>query len=317
VTFAWPLALLGLLVLPLLVLLESWARRRKPRYAVAFSNLGVLRGVAVRTPNWRRRVRLALLLLAAAALVFGLARPRVPITVAKRDGTVILALDTSGSMVSTDVSPSRLGAATSAAKSFVDGLPPNFQVGLVPFSSSAQVAVAPTTDRSQIHNALNGLQANGGTAIGDAIQLSLGLQGTGPTGAAKGKGKEILLLSDGSNNSGMDPMAAASEAKAQGVRVDTIAFGTPDGTVNLGPLSGGVQRVPPDPATLRDVAHATGGTFFAAADEQSLKGIYRRVGLRIGSTKGHKEVTYQVAALAAVLLLAAGATAIRWRGSLA
>jgi Ca-activated chloride channel family protein len=317
VTFAWPLALLGLFVLPLLLFLESWARRRKPRYAVAFSNLDVLRGVAVRTPNWRRRIRLALLMLAAAALVFGLARPRVPIDVAKRDGTVILALDTSGSMIANDVSPSRLGAATAAANSFVKGLPPNFQVGLVPFSTSAQVAVAPTTNRAQIHTALTGLQANGGTAIGDAIQMALGLQGTGTTGAAKGKGKEILLLSDGANTSGMDPLAAASEAKAQGVRVDTIAFGTPDGTVNLGPLSGGIQRVPPDPSTLRDVAHATGGTFFSAADEESLSRIYHSVGLRIGTTKGHKEVTYQVAALAAVLLLAAGATAIRWRGSLA
>jgi Ca-activated chloride channel family protein len=285
---------------------------------VSFSNLDVLRGVAVRTPNWRRRLRLALLMLAAAALIFGLARPRVPVTVAKRNGTVILALDTSGSMVANDVPPNRLGAATAAANSFVKGLPPNFQVGLVPFSTSAQVAVAPTTNRSEIRNALTGLQANGGTAIGDAIQIALGLQGSGPANAAsKGKGKEILLLSDGANTSGMDPLAAASEAKAQGVRVDTIAFGTPDGTVNLGPLSGGVQRVPPDPSTLRDVAHATGGTFFSAADEQSLSHIYHSVGLRIGSAKGHREVTYQVAALAAVLLLAAGATAIRWRGSLA
>ena len=102
-TFAWPLALLGLLLLPLLLLLQVHARRRRSRHAVAFTNVELLRTVVPRSPSWRRAVPLALALSAVAAMVVGLARPQLAISVAKKDATVVLAMDTSGSMVASDV----------------------------------------------------------------------------------------------------------------------------------------------------------------------------------------------------------------------
>jgi len=174
-TFAQPLLLIALLGVPLAVLGYLYVQRRRSRYVVRFTNVDLLANLVPKTPAWRRHVPPALYVAAMAALVIALARPSAMVAVPREDATIILAMDTSGSMMATDVAPSRLASAKEAAATFVDQLPPTFQVGLVTFSTAAQVAVRPTTDRAEIHAALDSLVADGGTALGDAIGTSTDL----------------------------------------------------------------------------------------------------------------------------------------------
>lgn len=174
-TFAQPLLLIALLGVPLAALGYLYVQRRRSRYVVRFTNVDLLANLVPKTPAWRRHVPPALYVAAMAALVIALARPSAMVAVPREDATIILAMDTSGSMMATDVAPSRLASAKEAAATFVDQLPPTFQVGLVTFSTAAQVAVRPTTDRAEIHAALDSLVADGGTALGDAIGTSTDL----------------------------------------------------------------------------------------------------------------------------------------------
>ena len=174
-TFAQPLLLIALLGVPLAVLGYLYVQRRRSRYVVRFTNVDLLANLVPKAPAWRRHVPPALYVAAMAALVIALARPSAMVAVPREDATIILAMDTSGSMMATDVAPSRLASAKEAAATFVDQLPPTFQVGLVTFSTAAQVAVRPTTDRADIHAALDSLVADGGTALGDAIGTSTDL----------------------------------------------------------------------------------------------------------------------------------------------
>jgi len=174
-TFAQPFMLIALLGVPLAVLGYLYVQRRRSRYVVRFTNVDLLANLVPKTPAWRRHVPPALYVAAMAALVIALARPSAMVAVPREDATIILAMDTSGSMMATDVAPSRLASAKEAAATFVDQLPPTFQVGLVTFSTAAQVAVRPTTDRAEIHAALDSLVADGGTALGDAIGTSTDL----------------------------------------------------------------------------------------------------------------------------------------------
>jgi len=174
-TFAQPSLLIALLGVPLAVVGYLYVQRRRSRYVVRFTNVDLLANLVPKTPAWRRHVPPALYVAAMAALVIALARPSAMVAVPREDATIILAMDTSGSMMATDVAPSRLASAKEAAATFVDQLPPTFQVGLVTFSTAAQVAVRPTTDRAEIHAALDSLVADGGTALGDAIGTSTDL----------------------------------------------------------------------------------------------------------------------------------------------
>ena len=286
---------------------------------MAFPNVDLLRELT-RGSEWRRWARLGLLLTAVAALVVGMARPQMAVSVPKKHATIVLAMDVSGSMVADDVSPSRLAAATAAAQAFVKDLPETFEVSLVPFSSNASVAVAPTRDREAIRKALADLQPDGGTAIGEAILRSLVAAGAPvnaqtPAQAQKDKGaRVVLLLSDGQNSVGTEPMTAAAAAARTGTPVYTIAFGTEDGVVYA--PDGSLIPVPPDPDTLKRVSDATGGTFFSAADASSLRKVYDRIGTRVGSTTEQRDVTWAFAAAGAVLLLSAGALGVAWRGRL-
>ncbi len=312
-TFEWPLGLLALAVVPLVLGLLWLSRRRQSRYAVRFSNVDVLAAVAQATSSPWRFVPPALLCAALAALAVGLARPQVSVSAERKQGTVVLALDRSGSMLAQDVNPDRITASRRAAMSFVKGLPSGFAVGVVTFSDSADAVSAPSRDKSGAERAIAGIQAGGGTAIGDALERSLGLLGVTRAGTAKsgaGKGRAILLLSDGSNTQGVDPSAATAAAKRAGVPIYTIALGTPDGVLDLQQLGMGVGTipVPPDPEALRAIARDTGGESFTALDASTLKRVYSKIGTRVSSTNQQKEVTFIVAGAAAALLLAAAAS---------
>ena len=311
-SFEWPIALLALALLPLLVGLLWLSRRRDSRYAIRFSNVDVLAGAAQATRSPWRFVPPTLLLAALAALAVGLARPSVSVSAQRKQGTIVLALDRSGSMLAQDVPPDRITASRDAAQRFIKNLPDGFRVGVVTFSDTANAATAPSFDRSGAQRAISGIQAGGGTAIGDAIESSLGLLGVNSNvpATANRKGRAILLLSDGSNTEGIDISTAAEAAKRAGVPVYTIALGTPNGVLDLQAIGQGTGTipVPPDPEALKAIAHETGGESFTALDESTLKKVYDHIGTRVSSTKQQKELTFVVAGLAAVLLAAAAAS---------
>ena len=326
-TFAWPALLAALLLVPLAVAVYVQATRRRTRYAVPFTNVDVLAGVVAGVSSWRQRVAPALYLLGLAALLLGLARPHAMVPVPREDASVVLILDTSGSMRATDVAPTRMAAAQGAAGTFVNQLPPRFQVGLVSFASEAQVLAQPTVDRVAVDEAIEGLRPEGATAMGDAVVEALGLTdsaggtGGGSGGRSGGKAQEnrplsaILLLSDGANTSGeVEPLDAAQRARKRGVPVYTIALGTPGGVVEA-PDANGVMRlvpVPPDPETLQGIAEVTDAQSFTAPTEDDLQAIYEHLGSRIGFVEERREVTAAFAGAGLLLLGAAFAAGSAW-----
>jgi len=317
-TFAWPLALLALALVPLLLLAYVIVQRRRVKYALRFTNLPLLANVVDRAPRWRRHVPPLLVLTALAALVVGVARPQVAVATPRKEGTVILAIDRSGSMLANDVTPTRMAAARVAATTFIKGLPKGFKVGLVSFSDQADVVLPPTTDHAAAVRALTTLQADNGTALGDAITRSvdLGLTDLDAKVAPPGTPLVVLLLSDGASTTGdATPLEAAAQATKAKVPVYTVALGTDAGTITTtSPTTGEtrVYRVPPDPATLQEVAQKTGGKFFAAADAASLQSVYSRIGSQVGTEIHQRELTAGLAGAGAVLLLASSALSLAW-----
>ena len=342
-SFERPLLLLSLLLVPLAIALYVLAERRRMRYAVRFTNVDVLAG-AMRGRIWRQYVPLVLFLLALTALCIGMARPQRTTLVAKDRATVILVVDVSRSMESTDVKPTRIGAATKAVRVFLDKVPDRLQVGLIAFAGDPAVAAPPTTDHDLVRQALNTLQwypSFGGTAIGDALAeaVRLGQEAVGggngnlasvttaPSGRTHGL-VSILFLSDGAQTRGqLLPMEGADRAKQAGIPVYTVALGTMNGTLQFGggggspnppqgfPNNFGFGRrvpVPPDPATLRMIANHTGGQFFAARDAKSLNAAYSKLGSRLGRKPGKTEVTFAFLLAAAGLLIGAGLLSAAW-----
>jgi len=331
-SFDRPILLLTLLVVPLAVGAYLLAERRRMRYAITFTNLDVLASVA-RGRSPRRYVPTGLFLLALALLCFALARPQRSTLVTSDKATVILVVDVSGSMHATDVKPTRLGAAQAAVRTFLERVPKRVRVGLIAFSSEPQVAAPPTTDRDVVRQSLDELdflQAYGGTAIGDAIAAAVELGkkavrgDTGPQTIAYTISKPsplvtILFLSDGKQTRGaLQPLAGAQKAKAAGIPVYTVALGTPNGVLNrpFGAFGGGGGPpripVPPDPATLHAIANLTGGTFFNARSADALQSAYKQLGSKLGRVPGRTEVTNDVVALAALMLVAAGVLSALW-----
>ena len=329
-TFDRPWALAALLALPLLAWLYVVLQRRRARYAVTYTNLGVLRQVA-RGRAWRRYVPPVLLLLALAALVAGFARPHVRGLVPQDRATVVLVLDVSRSMEARDVEPTRLGAAKRAIRLFLDRAPERLRIGMVVFAGVPQVASPPTTDHEQVSVSLDHLgdyATFGGTAIGDALSMAVDVgretlerdrdAETAPAGSDDESANlvSILFLSDGAQREGiLQPLEGAQLAKEASMPVYTVALGTPSGTVSGGgffPFGSDRISVPPDPVTLRAIAETTGGTFTEARDAETLDDAYEKLGSNLGRRSADQEVTYAFLLAAAGLLLGAWLLAARW-----
>ena len=308
--FDWPLALVALAVLPVLVALYVDRDRRRVASQASFGNPDLLPNVVDRSPGRLRYLPPITLLVALVFLIVGVARPHATVKVKREEATIILAMDVSRSMKATDVQPTRLDAARVAAKTFLDQVPDKFQVGVVQFATRAAVGVAPTTDRDLVTTALDTLKPGEGTAIGDAVALSLRV------GQPQGKNiqvppRAVVLISDGAQDGGrIKPTDAAQQAKRQGVPVYTVLVGTPDGVVEE-QLPGGLRRiihVPPSPETLQQVASDSGGQFFTAPDSTQLSKVYEDLGSRLGTRNEDREITDVFGALAAGLLLVSGLT---------
>jgi len=314
-TFEAPWALLLLLALPALAAAYVARDRRRSRVAGRWTTPALLPNLVDRAPGRRRHLPVAILAVALAALIVGVARPHATVSVPREEATVLLAIDTSRSMGATDITPTRLAAAQAAANHFVDLVPEKFRIGVVSFSSRAQLALAPTADRALVHQALATLSPREGTAIGDAVRLAarLGLRERSKDGSTPPT--SVLLISDGAPDGGRTtPAAAARAARRLRVPVYTISLGTPGGTVEHQLPGGYVEtiRVPPSPATLQMLARATGGKFFTAATDEELRSVYDGLGSRLGHTKRSREITDFFAAGAAVLLVAGAGLSAYW-----
>jgi Ca-activated chloride channel family protein len=315
VSFREPLLLAGLVLVPLALLAYIAAQRRRRRFAVRYTNLDLLATVAGR--DWLRHLPAALALLALAALVIALARPERVVADERKQATVVMVTDTSGSMLATDVAPDRLRAAKAAAKSLAAKLPQDFKLGLVTFGSTADQLVAPTDDKAAIARAIDGLKVHGATAMGDGLSLALDAAQAKIPRAVRPPAA-VVLLSDGSNTRGQDPITVATQAKKAGIRVYTVALGTQGGMLDTKDAQGNPKRepVPPDTGTLQDIARDTGGRFYNVSDAKQLQEIYSGLGTRFAKLQQRQEVTAAFAGGALVLLLAGAASSLVRRGRL-
>jgi Ca-activated chloride channel homolog len=315
VTFEWPIALAGLVVVPLLVGLYVLRERRTADYAARFTTPGLLPNLVDASPRWRRHLPLAILLVALTAMVVGVARPHATVSVKRQEATAILVIDTSLSMGADDVKPTRLEAARREARGFLDRLPSKYRIAIVGFAGRAYVALPPTDDRDLAVAALRNLHTAEGTSLGDAVALATRIAGRQRASDGSKPPAAIIVISDGSQQSGRtSPARAALRARQAHIPVYSVLIGTQDGVITV-PLAGGFQaqlRVPPSPQTLRAVAQATGGRFFTALSASQLRAVYARLGSRLGSRKETREVTDLFAGGSAALLLLGGGLSALW-----
>ena len=343
--FLWPHNLWWMLVLPLLPALYLWLLRRAGKPALTFSSLGVVREAAGH--QWRRHVPPALIFLALALLLLALARPTAPVPLPWAKSTILLAIDISRSMRVDDVKPNRMVAAQEAAKAFLSEVPSRIEVGLITFAGSAQVAQQATIDRPSLVGAIDAIQMQLGTAIGNAIVVCLaelfpdhGIDlGEMTFGSrrqsrsldekpAKSPPKEIMpvppgsyesaaiiLLSDGRRTTGVDTLEAAKMAADRGVRIYVVGLGTPDGHAAMG--EGMAMYLQLDEPTLRHVAQMTGGEYHHAGTAEALRSVYQNLGSRLQVSRRDTELTALLALAAAIVLVTGAALSVLWFGRVA
>jgi Ca-activated chloride channel family protein len=346
-SLSWPWALLALLVVPLLLLARWWMNRRRKRAAVVVSSVALIRAALPGRSSWRRRIPVFLFLAGLLALAGGLTRPQASIAVPSNNTSILLAIDVSGSMCSTDVAPNRFTVATGAAKKFIETQDDGTKIGLVAFSGIAGLLVTPTTDKDALLDAIGTLKTARGTAIGQAILTSIdAIAENNPNVAATGvdlgdaapgalggfQPDTIVVLTDGSNTTGVDPVTAAEQAAARRVRVYTIGFGTteptpmvctPDqvsggspfgqgpGGGGFGRFGGGGRYQEIDEDALTKVADTTGGRYFRAEDAGQLSRVLGDLPKEIGLHRQDVEITVWFV-LAGFLLAFAGVALSLW-----
>jgi Ca-activated chloride channel family protein len=340
-SFLWPEALWLLLALPALAGTYLWLLRRK-RAAVRYANLGMIKEAMGAGSRFRRHVPPLLFFLALAALLLAVARPTATVTLPTQKQTIILALDSSGSMRAKDVEPSRLVAMQNAAKQFVADASPRTKIGVVTFASTAALVQPPTDDREAVISAIDRIQLQRATATGSGLIVSLAtifpdagfdvsaaLFGreaprNAPVGEARKDPKKdlkpvepgsygnavIILLTDGQRTTGPDPIEVAKMAADRGVRVYTVGFGTTSGEI-IG-FEGWSFRVRLDEETLKTVALMTRGEYFYAGTANDLKKVYETLNSRLSMEKKETEVTALLAGVAALLAIASGLLSLFW-----
>lgn len=324
-TFLIPQALLLLLLLPLLLGAYLWMQGRRRRYVLRYASVSLVRAAVGRGPGLRRHVPPALFLLAVAAMVLAIAQPQITQAVSNSTGTVVLAIDISGSMQATDVAPTRLEATKNAVKEFIAAEPKGVKVGLVEFSDRASLVQPPTSDKAQLLSALEPLQPEAGTNIGAGLQTALNALGpavdrsptpaptpspNGPAADAPPPSFTVVLLSDGESNTGPAPLDVAQTAAVQGVTVDTVGIGTAAGTVLH--VRGQSIRTRLDEATLRGIAQATGGRYFGAQDASQLRTIYHSLAQQRHTETKTIDLAGAAIGGALVLSLVGGALSLLW-----
>ena len=307
--FQQPALLFGLLLVALLAVLYVFAQRRRKQYTLRFTDVALLESVVGRRPGRRRHVPPILFLLGAAGLIVAMAQPILNLEIARNDSSVMLVIDTSGSMDATDVQPTRLDAARSAAHTLISQLPSNARVGLVSFSSSPVLQAPLSDNRSSVSSALDNLQAGGATDTGDALTVAIDQLVSSASTQGGGKGHTlIVLLTDGVTNRGPDPLQAVAQAKAAGIVVDTVGIGTRNGAVQVhGQDIGGV-----DEAALGAIASATGGKYFFAEAAGQLSQIYSSLGTEFGYRPLRFDATIPMVVVGTLVVLVGAGLSLWW-----
>jgi Ca-activated chloride channel family protein len=283
------------------------------------------------------------LLLACVGLLIAGARPvaRVPLPWAR--SSIILAMDVSLSMRVSDVKPTRLAAAQEAAKLFLQELPKDIEVGLVTFAGSSQVTQRATLGRASVIAGIDGFQMQMGTAVGNAIVLSLaerfpdqGIELGDLSFGNKRQGRSlddkvkpppkpftpvapgsydsaaIILLSDGRRTTGVDTLEAAKMAADRGVRIYAVGLGTVEGDASTPDGMAIYMRL--DEPTLREVARMTGGEYHHAGTADKLRSVYRNLGSRVQVLPRETELTGVLALVSALVAMTAATLSLLWFG---
>jgi len=310
VSFAWPYALLGLIAVPVLVWLYLRRVRDTDREREAAAALGFVPTVAPR----RALMGPALLLVGVTLALTSMARPVANVAEPRREGTVVLAFDVSTSMTATDVTPSRLEAAKTAALGFVERQPETVKIGVVAFGAVAVVTQQPTLDKAAVAAAIRRLAPSGSTSVGRGLVAALGAVTGKPVHVAVERetpsdigwygGSAIVLLSDGEETGGPDPLELAELASTAGVTVHTVGLGSPQGTMIK--VDGFTLATRLDEGLLTAIADATDGSYHPASDAAGLTEVYESIELGWTVRKVPHEITSWLVA-AALLFVAAGA----------
>jgi Ca-activated chloride channel family protein len=327
VTFASPAWLFGLLLLPVVVVAYVLARRKRRQRTATLSALGLATTGLRPGRTWRLHLPFALFLLALALLVVATARPMTTIKTARREATVVLAIDVSNSMAATDIKPSRIGAAKLAAEDFVREQPSGVRIGVVAFGPSAVIVQPPTFDHALALQAITHLSLGGGTSLSagiltalDAIagktlvvnKASLGEDNSGEVNIGYYGGATIVLISDGEDTSQADPVTMARLASTAGVRVQTIGVGSVAGTTVQ--IDGFSVATAMDPQTLQAVAAVTNGSYHQAGNQAGLEAISKTINLHFAVVTKYTEVTAVFAAIAVLFLVAGAVISVMWFG---
>jgi Ca-activated chloride channel family protein len=348
VRFSAPVALFGLIVVPLLALAYVALQRKRSAAAIKFTNLDLLADITEGQVSAKRHVPAVLFLLALVVLLIGIGQPQAKRLVQREEATVMLIIDVSGSMSADDVRPTRMEAAKVSANTFLDQVPDRFRVGLIAFSTNADIVSQPTTDRDLLRQAIDGLKPEGGTALSTALdraiqlkrdlerpttrvpQVGSGTTSTTTTTTTTTKPKDtteasssevpfvILILTDGAQTVGeRTPQQSANDARKENIPIFSISLGTRDGTIrNPDSATAGVQpfiEVPPDPATLREISAITGGKSFTAESAGELQSVYQALGSKVGEVRQETDITYFFAIGAVFLLLISAGLSLLWQ----
>jgi Ca-activated chloride channel homolog len=381
-TFRWPVAFLLLLLVPLLVAIYLWQRKKRRRIAVRYSSVALVRSALPKHSRWRQLLPMIIFLSGLTSLAVASTRPQTTVKVPIARTSIILAMDVSRSMCATDVEPNRLTVAQTAARNFVKNQPQGTRIGIVAFAGFAELVVEPTNDKTKLISAIDGFTTARGTAIGSATLKSvdaiaainpdvppIGLGNGYTDGASTDIGNAlppftpdetdstdpaptdttpsipppkggyipdiVVLLTDGANTVGIDPLEAAKQAAQRRVRVYTIGFGTsnPADMVctpsqrggyedsfggNGGPFSRGGplrQFLVIDEPTLQKVAQTTGGKYFRAQDSNQLEKVFNDLPKQVSLQSRKSEVSAAFAALGALLVTAALVLSLWWNRS--
>lgn len=316
-SFAAPGLLVLLLVVPAAALAVVWWERHRDDRAAAWARPGLLANMVSRPGTWRRYLPTALLLVGLTLLLVGFARPQARVHVKRQDATVVLVLDTSGSMAAKDSPPTRLGAARNAALRVLDVLPSGYRVAVITFTDHAAVVQAPTQDRGLVRSVLARMHpSDQGTALGEAVGRAVAVARTVHAKPGSPRPPAIaVVFSDGGQTAGtITPQQAGSRAALAHVPVSTVSVGTPDGIVQQKLRGGFTERiqVPVQPGSLQTISRSSGGRFFSRAVDFDPKGIVSQLGSRVGKEPKRVEVAAAAAAGGLVFMLAGGLLSGMW-----
>lgn len=326
-TFIWPVMLYSLLLIPLFGAGYWLLLRHRAQQTRNLGALGIMRNQAGQQIGFRRHVPPLVFLLAISLLLFSLARPELPVSLPRVEGTVILAFDVSNSMMADDLDPTRIEAAKAAARTFVENQPDTIQIGVVAFSNGGLIVQQPTDDETAVLETINRLTPQGGTSLGQGIFTSLNaivgesipldpevLEAEGPLGVQvePHPSAVIVLLSDGENANPPEPLEMAQIAANASVRIFTVGIGSPEGAIIE--VDGFSVVTQLNEAPLQEIASLTNGAYFYAENEEALQEIYDSIDLQLTIAGEQMEITSIVAMIAFFIFLIGSVLSQMWFG---